>query len=181
MAGGLQGLLIGDALGVPYEFHDASALPPPSLIDFDPPAGFRRSHNGVPPGTWSDDGAQALCLLASLLDGEGLDLANFAGRLLNWAHWGYLAVDGHVFDVGIQTQRALDALRRGEAPERSGPSGEHDNGNGALMRVLPLALQYRSARQGARADLHGSQAVLADPRARSFGGGVRHALPLGSR
>ena len=142
MAGGLQGLLIGDALGVPYEFHDASALPPPSLIDFDPPAGFRRSHNGVPPGTWSDDGAQALCLLASLLDGEGLDLANFAGRLLNWAHWGYLAVDGNVFDVGAQTQRALDALRRGEAPERSGPSGEHDNGNGALMRVLPLALWH---------------------------------------
>lgn len=142
MAGGLQGLLIGDALGVPYEFHEASGLPPLSLIDFDPPAGFRRSHNGVPPGTWSDDGAQALCLLASLLDCEGLDLANFAGRLLNWAYWGYLAVDGHVFDVGVQTQRALDALRDGEAPERAGPAGEYDNGNGALMRVLPLALWH---------------------------------------
>ena len=27
MAGGLQGLLIGDALGVPYEFHRAIDLP----------------------------------------------------------------------------------------------------------------------------------------------------------
>lgn len=26
--GGLYGLLVGDALGVPYEFHDAEALPP---------------------------------------------------------------------------------------------------------------------------------------------------------
>lgn len=142
IAGGLHGLLIGDALGVPYEFHEASEIPPLSLIDFDPPAGFRRSHSGVPPGTWSDDGAQALCLLASLLDCEGLDLANFAGRLLNWSYWGYMAVDGHVFDVGVQTQRALDALREGEAPERSGPAGEYDNGNGALMRVLPLALWH---------------------------------------
>lgn len=68
LAGGLQGLLIGDALGVPYEFHDPLDLPPQAQIDFDPPEGFPRSHEGVPPGTWSDDGAQALCLLQSLLD-----------------------------------------------------------------------------------------------------------------
>jgi len=142
IAGGLQGLLIGDALGVPYEFHEAEDLPPPDLIDFDPPDTFRRSHQGVPPGTWSDDGAQALCLLASLLDCDGLNLTNFAGRLLNWAAWGYLAVDGHVFDIGVQTQRALDCLRQGVPPERAGPAGEYDNGNGALMRVLPLALWH---------------------------------------
>jgi len=143
LAGGLQGLLIGDALGVPYEFHAASELPPLSCIDFEPPSSFRRSHKDVPPGTWSDDGAQALCLLSSLLDCDGLDLRNFAGRLLNWAAWGYLAVDGHVFDVGVQTQRALDALMTGVPPEQAGPRGEYDNGNGALMRVLPLALWHQ--------------------------------------
>ena len=142
LAGGLQGLLIGDALGVPYEFHSADDLPPLSGIDFDPPAGFRRSHDGVPPGTWSDDGAQALCLLASLIHCDGLDLTNFAGRLLNWAAWGYLAVDGQVFDIGLQTQRALNSLGAGVSPEKAGPAGEFDNGNGALMRVLPLALWH---------------------------------------
>jgi ADP-ribosylglycohydrolase len=110
IAGGLHGLLIGDALGVPYEFHEAAELPPPALIDFDPPPSFDRAHKGVPPGTWSDDGAQALCLLSSLLACDGLDLRNFAGQLVNWAALGYLAVDGHVFDIGIQTQRALQAL-----------------------------------------------------------------------
>lgn len=142
LAGGLLGLLIGDALGVPYEFHAADDLPPRSAIDFDPPVGFSRSHDGVPPGTWSDDGAQALCLLASLIGCDGLDLTNFAGRLINWAAWGYMAVDGHVFDIGMQTQRALHALRAGASPERAGPAGEMDNGNGALMRVLPLALWH---------------------------------------
>lgn len=142
VAGGLQGLLIGDALGVPYEFHEAIDIPPLALIDFDPPIGFPRSHNGVPAGTWSDDGAQALCLLSSLMACNCLDLRNFAGQLLNWAGWGYLAVDGHVFDIGVQTYRALEALKAGVPPEQSGPTGEYDNGNGALMRVLPLALWH---------------------------------------
>ncbi|HEU4534512.1 MAG TPA: ADP-ribosylglycohydrolase family protein, partial [Polyangiaceae bacterium] len=73
LAGGLVGLLVGDALGVPYEFHRASALPPADAIEMQPPPGFSRSHRGVPPGTYSDDGAQALCLLASLLDRGGFD------------------------------------------------------------------------------------------------------------
>ena len=70
--GGLIGLLVGDALGVPYEFSNPAALPSPELIDFTPPSDFARAHQGTPPGTWSDDGAQALCLLDSLLTETGL-------------------------------------------------------------------------------------------------------------
>lgn len=143
LAGGLLGLLIGDALGVPYEFKAANDIPPLAQIDFDPPKGFRRSHEGVLPGTWSDDGAQALCLLESLLDRDGLDLRDFADRLVNWREIGYMAVDGIVFDVGNQTTVALRALESGVAPKVSGPSKESDNGNGSLMRVLPLALWHK--------------------------------------
>lgn len=142
LAGGLQGLLIGDALGVPYEFHEAADLPPRDAIDFIPPASFDRSHPGISPGTWSDDGAQALCLLQSLLAQGGLDLEDFSRRLVSWADRGHLAVDGNVFDIGLQTERAFKALRSGVPPERAGPAQERDNGNGALMRVLPLALWH---------------------------------------
>lgn len=68
IAGGFWGMLIGDAFGVPYEFHAASELPAPGGLQMTPPAGFDRSHVRVPPGTWSDDGAQALALLCSLLE-----------------------------------------------------------------------------------------------------------------
>jgi ADP-ribosylglycohydrolase len=61
ITGGLIGLLVGDALGVPYEFSEPSALPPLAELEFTPPPGFSRAHAGTPPGTWSDDGAQALC------------------------------------------------------------------------------------------------------------------------
>lgn len=143
VAGGLIGLLVGDALGVPYEFHAAANVPPSHAIEYSPPPGFDRAHKGIPPATWSDDGAQALCLLASLLDCDRLDPDDFSRRLLNWYEDGYLAVDGLVFDVGVTTGRAIRALRAGIAPLQAGPSDAHDNGNGSLMRVLPLALWYR--------------------------------------
>jgi ADP-ribosylglycohydrolase len=143
IAGGIWGLLIGDAVGVPYEFRDPDALPPEALIDLVPPPGFAPSRPDVPPGTWSDDGAQALCLLESLLICKQLVPRDLSLRLLLWMHRGHLAVDGVVFDVGIQTRAALDRLNHGVPPESAGPSRERDNGNGSLMRVLPLALWHR--------------------------------------
>lgn len=145
LEGGLYGLLIGDALGVPYEFHPPEALPPPAEIEMTPPAGFARTYLGVPPGTWSDDGAQALALLASLLDQGKLDLPDLGTRLLAWADTGYMAVDNKVFDIGTQTSRSLGRLRDGIPAEQSGSSDEVANGNGSLMRVLPLALWHRGS------------------------------------
>ncbi len=143
LTGGLYGLLVGDALGVPYEFHPAADIPPFDLIEFEPPAGFHRAHGGTPPGTWSDDGAQALCLLASLQHARGFDPADFSRRLLNWQEHGYMAVDNRVFDIGIQTSRALSELRAGVPPLEAGSTDDYSQGNGSLMRVLPLVLWHR--------------------------------------
>lgn len=142
VAGGLIGLLVGDALGVPYEFHRPENLPPLDQIEFAPPPGFRRAHFGVPPGTWSDDGAQALVLLDSLLACDGLDLNHFAAGLIRWMFQGFCAVNGSVFDIGSQTGTAISRLNQGIPADRSGPAKERDNGNGSLMRVLPLVLWH---------------------------------------
>jgi len=141
--GGLLGLLVGDALGVPYEFHEPAEIPPGAQIEMFPPPGFLRSYSHVPPGTWSDDGAQALCLLDSLLSCNGWSPDDFASRLLAWYKTGHLAVDGKVFDVGIQTGAALDRLADGVVPLEAGLSGERNNGNGSLMRTLPLVIWHR--------------------------------------
>lgn len=141
-AGGLIGLLVGDALGVPFEFKTPEQLPPRNEIEMQPPPGFRRSHAGVAAGTWSDDGAQMLCLLASLLAHGRFVLTDFADRLLTWLDDGYMAVDGVVFDCGIQTAKALRKLRDGVSPHKSGSASEMESGNGSLMRVLPLALWH---------------------------------------
>lgn len=143
IAGGLMGLLVGDALGVPYEFHAPQDLPPQAEIEMTPPPGFRRAHVGVPPGTWSDDGAQALVLLDSLLAKGRLDLEHFAHGLTRWLHQGFYAVNSSVFDMGAQTATAINRLMQGIPADRSGPNEESRNGNGALMRVLPLVLWHQ--------------------------------------
>ncbi|AOR70385.1 hypothetical protein BBJ41_22785 [Burkholderia stabilis] len=150
LRGGLLGLLVGDALGVPYEFHDAESIPPPAAIDMTPPHGFEHAHDGVPPGTWSDDGAQALALLDALLHDRDLNLDTFAGNLQDWFHRGAFTPDGRVFDVGLQTQRAFHALAAGKAPAVAGPDGERDNGNGSLMRCFPVVMVAASRDEAIR-------------------------------
>lgn len=157
--GAITGLLIGDALGVPYEFHEKSSIPPLEEIEFDPPAYFRRSHSGVPTGTYSDDGAQALILLDSLLECGKFDAEYFAGGLVNWYENGFMAVDEKVFDVGIQTARSISALKRGIEPLSAGGIGELSNGNGSLMRVLPLALWHQGSDSELIADAFDQSAV----------------------
>lgn len=154
LEGGLLGLLIGDALGVPYEFNQPNVLPALSDLEFIPPKGFCRSHQGVLPGTWSDDGAQALVLLASLLDCQKMDLNDFAKGLVDWYETGYMAVDGKVFDVGIQTASAIRKLIKSVKPEKAATDDEQSNGNGSLMRVLPLALWHKGSDSDLVNDAH---------------------------
>ena len=157
--GGLMGLLIGDALGVPYEFHHAEDIPAHPEIEFTPPPDFHRAHPGVPPGTWSDDGAQALVLLASLLDCGQLDAEDFGSGIVEWYDKGYMAVDGKVFDVGIQTSQAIGRLASGMPALQAGLSHEQANGNGSLMRVLPLALWHRGTAEELVIDAHAQSRV----------------------
>lgn len=142
IAGGLYGLLVGDALGVPYEFYEAEELPFYEQIEMAVPPGFRKTYPKVHAGTWSDDGAQALCLMDSLLKHEGFSLKAYSDALLAWYEEGIWAVDGVVFDVGIQTANALNAYKRGTPAKECGLINPEGKGNGALMRVLPLALWH---------------------------------------
>jgi ADP-ribosylglycohydrolase len=145
LEGGLIGLLVGDALGVPYEFHGPSQIPPLDAIEMTPPKGYKRTYPQVPPGTWSDDGAQALCLLASLLDRGYFDAEDFGRRLVAWLDDGYLAVEGDVFDVGITSRQAIGRIGAGTPAAQAGESAEEANGNGSLMRVLPLVLWHKGS------------------------------------
>jgi len=138
--GAVYGLLVGDALGVPYEFSRPEDVPSLDLIEMTPPLGFSRAHKGTPVGTWSDDGAQALVLLQCLLDDPEFDITGFGAKLVAWYQDGYMTPDGRVFDVGFQTRRGLLNIVDGMSPAQSGPNEAQNNGNGGLMRVMPAVL-----------------------------------------
>lgn len=145
LAGAVWGTLTGDAAGVPYEFREPEHIGEfrfgiQGTTKIDP----RYAHQ-VPAGTWSDDGALALALLDSLLQPSGIqghsfDLDDQGRRFRAWYEGGAYTPDGICFDIGSTTRTALEALAHGVPPDHSGPAGEHNMSNGALMRILPLAL-----------------------------------------
>jgi ADP-ribosyl-[dinitrogen reductase] hydrolase len=137
---GIEGLLVGDALGVPYEFTKPDKMPARELIEYEPPAGFRKAWPNVPPGTWSDDGAQALCVLDAVMCDKNAYIEEEVGsRLLRWRDEGFMAVDGRVFDIGNTTNAALSRLASGVPARQAGMVGEYTKANGSLMRTLPIA------------------------------------------
>ena len=138
----MLGLLVGDALGVPYESSPPAKLPLRAQLEMTPPADWLPAHF-VANGTWSDDGATALALADSLLDCDGLNLEDLAGKIADWQDNGRYAVDARVFDVGVTTSEAIGRFRSGVAAREAGPDNEMANGNGSLMRLLPLALWHR--------------------------------------
>ncbi len=127
----IWGHLVGDAIGVPYEFQ--TGIGTVELRGYG-------THN-QPPGTWSDDGALMLALLDSL-SSVGFDPEDQAKRALAWADAGTYTPDGDgAFDIGKATDAALDRLRSGVPAIDAGGTGERDQGNGSLMRILPIALE----------------------------------------
>lgn len=136
----LLGHLVGDAVGVPYEFNPPQRLPARELLDMQPPPGFRRTYPQVSAGTWSDDGALLLALLDSLRHSPELDLEDLARRMHNWESLGWYTPDGRVFDIGVQTLAGLHAWREGTPAHESGPAAVRNNGNGSLMRTLACVL-----------------------------------------
>jgi ADP-ribosyl-[dinitrogen reductase] hydrolase len=141
--GGILGVAIGDALGVPVEFSSRASL------DENPVTGFREygSHN-QPAGTFSDDTSLTLCLADALCD--GIDYHRIGAKFIAWLNEGLWTTDGKAFDVGITTREAIGNLMLGSAPEMAGPTEETANGNGALMRILPLAFYTADAEEDER-------------------------------
>ena len=127
----LFGLAVGDALGVPVEFTSREKLRHNPVADM---IGYG-TYN-LPPGTWSDDTSLSLCLAESLI--SGFDLNSLSGSFQKWLFQNYWTPRGNVFDVGVTTRNAILKLSKGTRPDLAGSISDSENGNGSLMRILPL-------------------------------------------
>lgn len=128
---GIIGVCIGDALGVPVEFkkrEDLKRNPVTKMLEY-------MSWN-QPKGTWSDDSSLTLCLAEELT--KGYDLEKIGQSFVKWNKYGHWTAHGRLFDIGGTTRHALARLIKGESAKFSGNIFEEDNGNGSLMRILPL-------------------------------------------
>jgi ADP-ribosyl-[dinitrogen reductase] hydrolase len=133
---GIWGLVVGDALGVPVEFKSREYLkqnPLTAMIGFG-------TYN-QPKGTWSDDSSLALCLADELT--KGFNLQEIGNSFVKWYNQNHWTPHGEVFDIGITTREAINRLKNGVRAEVAGNWEENSNGNGSLMRILPLLFEVQ--------------------------------------
>lgn len=131
---GIIGFAIGDAMGVPVEFCIREKLMQNPLTEM---VGFG-SHD-VPKGSWSDDTSMTLATMDSIIEKKEIDIYDIADKFLQWAHkYKYTPTD-KLFDIGRATLKALCKCEINiENASSSGCSDEMSNGNGSLMRMLPI-------------------------------------------
>ena len=143
---GMMGLIVGDALGVPYEFSPRRKLKKDPAVDM---IGYG-THN-VPAGSWSDDSSMALATLDSLR--YGYDPKEIMMKFSDWYHNAKYTPSENVFDIGITCTKAIKNYDRSGDISSCGCGKEADNGNGSLMRILPACLYfYEKNSSGAMAE-----------------------------
>lgn len=126
-----MGLVVGDALGVPVEFKQRDTYEVTDMIGYG-------TYN-QPPGTWSDDSSMTLATLESIGRLGKIDPADIMGNFFRWFEHADFTPWGEVFDIGAGTQRAISRYAKGIPVSGCGGDSIRDNGNGSLMRILPLA------------------------------------------
>lgn len=129
---GIMGLVVGDALGVPFEFRKRDTFKATDMI------GYGTYHQ--PPGTWSDDSSLTLATLESIGRMGRIDPVDIMNNFFTWLDDGQFTPYGKVFDVGNGTRKAIERYANGIEPLKCGGKTRIDNGNGALMRILPVAM-----------------------------------------
>lgn len=132
----LFGVAVGDALGVPVEFNSRQTIAQNPVTDM---IGFGTYH--LPAGTWSDDSSLTFCLAEALT--QDFDLNTIGQNFVKWHQENFWTPRGNVFDIGNATRQAIARLAQGERPDLAGGFDESSNGNGSLMRILPLLFYIR--------------------------------------
>lgn len=132
----LSGVAIGDALGVPVEFKSRDEISRKPVTDM---IGYGTYNK--PAGTFSDDSSLTFCLAEAIA--SGFTLEGIGRNFIKWRYDNYWTADNEVYDIGMTTQRAIDRLVKGTPPQHAGDFEEESNGNGSLMRILPLLVYIR--------------------------------------
>lgn len=127
----LFGIAVGDALGVPVEFKSRQAIEQNPVTEM---KGF--GTYSLPAETFSDDSSLAFCTAEALT--QEFSLKNIGDNFVAWLNQNYWTARGSIFDVGITTSQAIRRIQNGCMPELAGGLDISDNGNGSLMRILPL-------------------------------------------
>lgn len=133
----IYGFVIGDAMGVPVEFEDREKLmesPVTNMLGY--------GSYDVPKGVWSDDTSMTLATIDSIIVNKNeLNYNDVANKFCEWINNAKYTATNEVFDIGTTTKYSLMRYWNNNIDAtKCGGTGISENGNGSLMRMLPIAL-----------------------------------------
>lgn len=134
----LQGLAIGDALGMPTQMLSRQQIAAQfgAISWFHSGADDHPLAAGLPAGSVTDDTEQALLLADAVIAGRGaVDPRALATALIAWE--ADMRARGSLDLLGPSTKRAVEAAQAGEDVACSGRFGTT---NGAAMRIAPVGI-----------------------------------------
>ena len=134
MSDGIIGFAVGDALGVPVEFNSRNDLDNNPISDM---IGY--GNHLVPEGSFSDDTSLVLATMDSIIDSNEINYTDMMDKFYLWLENGKYSSLDTVFDVGITTKYSILRYKNGISPLACGARDGNSNGNGSLMRMLPIA------------------------------------------
>lgn len=129
------GFAIGDAFGVPVEFNEREYVKSLNLSEM-----ISGSHN-VEKGSWSDDTSMIIATMDSIINKNGnIDYKDIMDNFIKLVDNGKFTSLGYAFDVGNTITKSLNKYKETKNELDSGCSDVMDNGNGSLMRILPVSI-----------------------------------------
>ena len=95
---------------------------------------------GQPAGSWSNDTSMEIATIDSFIQNKEFNYDDIMHKWEEWINEAKYTANNDTFDVGRTCLRAIRNHSLGTEPLKCGTDGEQSNGNGSLMRILPVAL-----------------------------------------
>ncbi len=131
---GVIGLAIGDAMGVPTEFSKRDNLLEKPVLKMIP-----KIRDGIPKGAWSDDTSLTIATMDAITK-SGMNYTAMADNFVRWFTANQFCSINESFGIGKTTLKALvKYTQHQQEAYQCGLDSIQDNGNGSLMRILPVA------------------------------------------
>ena len=132
---GVMGVVIGDALGCPVQFETREE------VASHPITGMRGNGTfNLPAGSWTDDSSLTIALLESIKRLDRIDLNDIMNNFIKWLDEGVFTPFGYAYDIGRGTMWGIEMYKKHKDPLHCASDDEWNNGNGSLMRILPVCL-----------------------------------------
>ena len=130
----LLGSAVADALGVPVEFKSRAELKKNPVTDMREFGTWRQ-----PAGTWSDDTSLTVATMESIARLGRIDYYDILNNFARWYTQDEFVAGERGFDCGNTTAAGIQRFLHKIPPAFCGMTDANSNGNGSIMRILPVA------------------------------------------